>query len=137
MYDELVKRLREHGEFLTASDKMKATPNVNVRNVFAEDYAQAADVIEKLLSERDEVNADSWKTAFEVERDEHRWIPVTERLPERHKNVLCCGARGGMFVGWFTNISAISDGKTIAYVHGGNGRYVTHWMLLPEPPKEE
>ena len=48
MYDELVKRLREHGEFLIVSDRMKAPPNVNVRNVFAEDYAQAADAIEEL-----------------------------------------------------------------------------------------
>lgn len=69
-------------------------------------------------------------------KDAPCWVPVTERLPARHKNVLCCGARGGMFVGWFTNISVISDGKTIAYVHGGNGRYVTHWMSLPQPPKE-
>ena len=66
-----------------------------------------------------------------------KWIPVTERLPERHKNVLCCGARGGMFVGWFANVAAISGGKTTAFVHGGNGRCVTHWMPLPQPPKEE
>lgn len=49
MYEDLVKRLREHGEFLMVSDRMKAPPNVNVRNVFAEDYAQAADAIEELL----------------------------------------------------------------------------------------
>ena len=49
MYEELVKRLREHAEFLIVSGRMKAPPNVNVRNVFAEDYAQAADAIEELL----------------------------------------------------------------------------------------
>lgn len=48
MYEELVKRLREHGEFLIVSDRMKAPPNVNVRNVFAEDYYQAADAIAEL-----------------------------------------------------------------------------------------
>lgn len=51
MYEELVKRLRERAEFLTVSDRMAAPPNVNVKNLFAEDMAQAADVIEKLAED--------------------------------------------------------------------------------------
>ncbi len=67
--------------------------------------------------------------------NETKWIPVTERLPdESFKNVLCCGARGGMFVGWVA--TKPEHGKITAFVHGGNGRYITHWMPLPEPPKE-
>lgn len=64
-----------------------------------------------------------------------KWIPVSERLPDVHKNVLCCGSKGGQFVGWVSN--HVSDGKALAFVHGGYGRLITHWMPLPEPPKEE
>ncbi len=65
------------------------------------------------------------------------WIPVTERLPESmHEYVLCCGEKGGQFVGWvFKDI--MENGKARAFQHGGKGRYITHWMPLPEPPKEE
>ena len=64
------------------------------------------------------------------------WISVEDELPENHKNVLCCGAKGGMFVGWVSGIATVSNGKTIAFAHGGEGRCITHWMPLPESPKE-
>ena len=60
-----------------------------------------------------------------VERPQ--WIPVTERLPEVLKRVLVYSKIQGV----------ISD----FICHDGSGWYraalVTHWMPLPEPPKEE
>jgi len=89
MYEELVKRLREHGEFLIASDRMKAPPNVNVRNVFAEDYAQAADAIEELQAGEKKFLRNI--SALEMENENlkraRRWIPVTERLPDDRRDV--------------------------------------------------
>lgn len=68
------------------------------------------------------------------------WISVKDRMPERNELVLVCAAstaRGGKirFVGaydgfWFLQTAADTIGLTIQYD-------VTHWMPLPEPPKEE
>ena len=64
-----------------------------------------------------------------------RWIPVEERLPELHTKVLCCGVKGGRFIAeldtWGYEKHLCWDKK--------NGRgcpEVTHWMPLPEPPKD-
>lgn len=60
-----------------------------------------------------------------------RWIPVTERLPERYQNVLTVRADRkirfdaiGSLDAWYEEVW-----------HTGNP--VTHWMPLPEPPKGE
>lgn len=66
-----------------------------------------------------------------------RWIPVTEKTPEGRQYVLCCGAKGGMFVGWVCDYHERDNGKATAFLHGGHGRKITHWMPLPEPPEGE
>ncbi len=57
-----------------------------------------------------------------------RWIPVTERLPEKDTAVLCFTALGQK-TGW----AGASRGFNFTYGKG----VVTHWMPLPEPPKGE
>jgi hypothetical protein len=63
-----------------------------------------------------------------------RWIPVTERMPELHTKVLCCGVKGGRF------IAELSEcGKGILYWTKRDSKgcpTVTHWMPLPEPPAD-
>ena len=59
-----------------------------------------------------------------LEQDAPRWISVKDRLPENDDEV------------------AIASGSymTTGYYDGewhGMLSYVTHWMPLPEPPKEE
>lgn len=65
-----------------------------------------------------------------------KWIPVSERLPEKDVLVLCIGSRGGMFLGqspWL-----FSDGSAYFDVpNSRRARFATHWMPLPEPPKGE
>lgn len=58
------------------------------------------------------------------EQEERRWIPVTERLPEAGKHVL---------------VYSEDDGVSIVYNGGDSYSYalMTHWMPLPEPPKED
>ena len=68
-------------------------------------------------------------------RDKQQWIPVTERMPERDIQV----------IGWYKD-NPFSQYRLGVVAWNGNGwvfvyahRYVTdvtHWMTLPEPPKE-
>lgn len=65
------------------------------------------------------------------------WHRCEDELPPAHENLLCCGSRGGMFVGWVLGSAVCICGSCTGFVHGGKGRQFTHWMPLPEPPKEE
>lgn len=65
------------------------------------------------------------------------WIPVTERLPDSSDEyVLCCGSKGGMFVGWAAIKTYDGSGKCTGFQNSGKGRSFTHWMPLPKPPKD-
>ena len=62
-----------------------------------------------------------------------RWIPVTERLPDAGKRVLCyCRANIYEVMKMRTGGDWVYDTNHV-YMHS----FVTHWMPLPEPPKEE
>lgn len=71
-----------------------------------------------------------------LEDGKPKWIPVTDRLPD--KNMWClviCNERGGAI----RRIAAFLEGF-LKYRFEENGcdisRFVTHWMSLPEPPKD-
>ena len=70
------------------------------------------------------------------EQEERQWIPVEKRLPEKYQTV----------VGWckdnpfskYTEAIVCWNGKGWVFLYAQ--RYVanvTHWMPLPEPPKED
>lgn len=63
-----------------------------------------------------------------------RWIPVAERLPENYRKVLTCDAKGNMHINWhcetYEHPFCISE-------HDPRFYPVTHWMPLPDAPKEE
>ena len=80
-----------------------------------------------------------------------RWIPVTERLPEEDGSYLCFSQYCGS--GWFAVRGFAKDGrkkdeydfqrrwKNVWYDYDSEYGYcvidsITHWMPLPEPPKE-
>ena len=71
-----------------------------------------------------------------------KWIPVTERLPERGKKVLCYHKFSGEE--WTDWEDTIAENTFNGFCVGGErkavwdwqGDFVTHWMPLPEPPKE-
>lgn len=63
------------------------------------------------------------------------WIPVTERLPERMEQYLCIVLRpipGGKYVRGMKVLWCDHDNHWSC-----EGLIVTHWMPLPEPPKED
>ena len=112
---------------------------------------KAADLIERLTAENADLRKEiEWKDMVialaqrkqaeaEEERDalreKQRWIPVTERLPERDVQVL----------GWYKD-NPFSQYRPEVVAWNGNGwvfvyahRYVTnvtHWMPLPKAPED-
>lgn len=58
------------------------------------------------------------------------WIPVSERLPERFEKVILC--REGNIVE-----QGYRDVNDWWKVYGTRTKKITHWMPLPEPPREE
>lgn len=126
-YTELVKRLRYKAGWDESGD-----------------LEQAADAIEKLdrLRSAAEENRLHWeRMAVEFEIAMHtaeeklpKWIPVNERLPKKDGTFITAYRKGGVSQNWY-----------MTFHHGGGKWYqnsedtgeVTHWMPLPQPPKEE
>ena len=69
-----------------------------------------------------------------------RWIPVTERLPEKNQVVVAHEGKGTWDFGMFRGISASGNPE---YWHWKKNtfKHVKWWMpkdgALPDPPKEE
>lgn len=77
---------------------------------------------------------------IEAEPVKQEWISVKDRLPNRGERVLCFMKSSGK-----NQNDTISDNvyngilvgsNPPKYVWEWNGDYVTHWMPLPDPPKE-
>lgn len=159
MYDDLVKKIRH-----CATDPMHCLSCGEVKDgrCFKRLMTQAADAIEELICEV----ADEHNARLDAE-ERQRWIPVTERLPKDDVHVLLsckCGAGAYVCDGFHTekystptqfyeDIDADYDEETDEY-YFPEGWWeviknwddyscvavedaVTHWMPLPQPPKEE
>lgn len=68
-----------------------------------------------------------------------KWIPVTERLPERDGKYLCNYHFGEHRNMTFTQmLDYYATDKAPHFQHENScGMKVSHWMPLPEPPKGE
>ena len=58
------------------------------------------------------------------------WISVEDRLPEKDGKYIVCTARGSVYCTRFKAYGKIGNFQTDINTH------ITHWMPLPEPPKE-
>ena len=127
MYDDLVKRLWEcaSGECFNCSQYTETT---NASVCSKELMKQAADAIEELSAIRDEQKAQIILMAAETEEQQPRWIPVTERLPDARQFVLVWKDEKPK---GFACVSFWMDNAGWAF------KNITHWMPLPQPPKEE
>lgn len=73
------------------------------------------------------------------EQEERRWIPVTERLPEKAAEYLCrcCIGEADWYPIHMVLRYYLVDENPHFQHECEHGLRVTHWMPLPEPPKEE
>jgi len=124
--DELVKRLREHNGW-----------------ALNETLDQAADAIEELSRENESLAKSVNEASELLQKRKPRWISVEERLPEEVRKSYLCRTDSGYHceVRWTDNVYGLWT--------GGGGQWgwsifdipqyakVTHWMPLPQPPKEE
>ena len=115
------------------------------------DYKHQYESMKKMVTMyQDEVVPGLWEKIKELEKQVPKWIPVTERLP---------GYRGCYIVAlkykydfekefnYDTDVAIFNFGYDCEYIDGQWNTYtdwdegqqdlhVTHWMPLPEPPKE-
>ena len=69
-----------------------------------------------------------------------QWISVDERLPGRDEKCLCrytFGTRAKMYFYQVLDYYATDPQPHFQHAGKGSGMRVTHWMPLPEAPKEE
>lgn len=123
MYEELIKRLRRCEQF-----RCRECEYENVLGCRAKLNSEAADAIEELQGK----NFLMKKTAEWISEKVPKWIPVTERFPKFGVRALCkCRANIYEVLTW------TAEGWEYDPQHIYMSGFVTHWMPLPEPPKEE
>ena len=70
--------------------------------------------------------------------DAMKWIPVTERLPEKEQDVLCSrGNHIGALMDVYTYMGDDKWDDTYGNRSYTDDEGITHWMPLPQPPKGE
>ena len=129
MYDDLIKKLRYCGNAVSCV----RCPYWGGCEGSKEDLIKAADAIEELqqiAGHYEEIAKDCFKDVCYYLERVPKWIPVTERLPEDDVFVLNCNDHGNIVIGKII-------GGTWWYKYFSYQGQVTHWMPLPEPPKEE
>ena len=62
-----------------------------------------------------------------------RWIPCSERLPEKDGRYLCVWLDNSVATFWFSNKHFRFSAEDTCEIDN----LVTHWMPLPEPPEME
>ena len=130
MYDELVKRLKNCATQAAPCLTCDMTDDGSCIETLMK---QAADAIEERCQQVDKFAEE----AARLYAKQPKWIPVTERLPEQKKaHYLCLLDDDSMAVVYWSKVPDWASKGEWTW-HNPNWKEVTHWMPLPEPPKEE
>ena len=126
MFDKLIKRLRRCASY---------DPRFVIQD--CEDAADAIEELQKITTHYEEESKGWWLAACDAKEERERlkeqipkWIPVTERLPEKYVSVWTYSKFGMLqdeYIGEYDGENYFARQTT----------HVTHWMPLPQPPKTE
>ena len=158
MYDELIAELRQHHCDAKEDDTQEVCEECAYDVIIADKSVpsgiasvcvcglmnRAADAIEELATNYDAAtDIMKHQTEYIEELSKPRWIPVTERLPDTSHSVLVAGKMKYEWEKEYTRFVDLgwNDGVSFEtcndWYEGQHEFEVTHWMPLPEPPKEE
>lgn len=76
----------------------------------------------------------SYGVTFAKDTNVPSWIPLTERYPEENKRVLLWCKEDGVNIGCYTGYGPFRVRLWEPHIIPDRP---THWMPLPEPPKED
>ena len=155
MYEELVKGLRfcamtdlSEEEYPCDPCEYKAPEKYHIKNkvcylgCFQQMMLHAADAIEELqkaVLRREEESG--ILDELPMYQQPVGWIPVTEKLPKEEKEIYWCYTNMGIMCEcrWTNNRFGFGESDKWGWNIMDVPQYqkVTHWMPLPQPPKEE
>lgn len=150
MYDELIRQMMACYKGVPCEDANCGFNPKSDLDCIEQLLTRAADAIGEL--QKDLERSKDFEAFWQHEAEEalkkfqiaisnkSRWIPITERLPEYMENVL---VTDGVFSGmgwrdWYDHHGTKPrEDYWISPNSNVNDLGITHWMPLPEPPKEE
>ena len=155
MYEDLIKRLRDKSIFfgqIEIFDQMQKLLLEAANVIEAQDRHILTLQIEMMaeaeshIAEANRLN--KWIEAFSKTEKTTHWISVTERLPEENGRYLVRYVRdidleGGVHSDEVRTMRFVDAQWRFPFICNPDVRKfvtrekVTHWMPLPEPPKEE
>ncbi len=101
----------------------------------AENYKHLYEQTKKMLAMYQDELIPGFRKQIEELEAKSKWIPVTERLPEKEGRYLCVvriGYKSGAV--YVKVMNGDRHGFSLEHIYNDD---VTHWMPLPEPPKGE
>lgn len=142
MCDELVERLRYCSEEQNGCGMCALSSDCVLRVGL---LTQAANAIEelsmKLHGDEAAIAGMKREIARMVVAGKPRWIPMTERPPEEELRFYSCYTNKGVVVEclWTNNKYGLGPCGEWGWrlMDVPQYQHITHWMPLPEPPKEE
>lgn len=130
-YEELVKALRETRE------TVRENPSLAMR-VPPYQLSAAADAIEELQEDNNALNGTVANLIQQIpEISKSKWVSVKERLPLYGQDVLAVRTYGDGEKCQEVLMAHIAVWNEETGKKWWNATNITHWMPLPEPPKEE
>lgn len=137
--DEVIIQYEEMAE---EAQKVVDTHYISDELTIDEIYCDDTEIIEERLALHQERADDfrqlaEWLKELKILREQTRWIPVSERLPENGELVLFSTKTGRVFEGGFYNDKTDLQWYAFRNREFVYNNVVTAWLPLPKSYKEE